>query len=57
MDKVIKCIDCQQEFAFTEGEQIYFEQNQLSEPVRCAICRAIYKAGEKDEFRGKVTKT
>ncbi|MFH0943366.1 MAG: zinc-ribbon domain containing protein [Candidatus Beckwithbacteria bacterium] len=56
MNKVIKCQDCNQEFAFTEGEQEYYIKNQLNEPVKCSICRAIFIARQKDKFRGQVVK-
>ena len=48
-DKIIKCQDCQSEFAFTGGEQEFFEKQGLKEPVRCMICRATHKAAEKDQ--------
>ena len=53
-DKIIKCQDCQSEFAFTGGEQEFFKKQGLKEPVRCMVCRATHKAAQKDQFRGKV---
>ncbi len=52
-DKVIKCIDCQQDFAFTADEQEYYAQKGLEPPTRCPMCRAAYKAAREDKFRGK----
>ncbi|HUW22252.1 MAG TPA: zinc-ribbon domain containing protein [Candidatus Bathyarchaeia archaeon] len=53
-DQIIKCIDCQQEFAWTEDEQLFFRQKRLDPPVRCPICRACRSAAQKDKFRGKI---
>lgn len=52
-DKVIKCLDCAQEFAFTADEQEYYRTHQLVDPVRCPMCRAAYKAAKEDRFRGQ----
>lgn len=38
-DKIITCIDCQEEFLFSAGEQAYFLSKELSEPKRCPACR------------------
>jgi CxxC-x17-CxxC domain-containing protein len=43
-DKVLTCVDCRQEFAFTASEQQFYADRQFSEPRRCASCRAIRKA-------------
>lgn len=53
-DKIIKCIDCNQDFAWTANEQEFYEEKNLKPPTRCPICRATYKAARKDRFRGKV---
>jgi Probable zinc-ribbon domain len=40
-DKVLKCIDCGTEFAFTAGEQLFFQAKQFKyEPKRCKACKA-----------------
>ena len=52
-DKIIVCQDCGQEFAFTVGEQEFYESKGLVDPVRCMMCRAKFQAAEKDQFRGK----
>lgn len=54
MDKIIICQDCEQEFAFTSGEQEFFTEKKLKEPSRCLICRATFKAAKEDRFRGSV---
>ena len=43
-DKVLTCVDCNQEFAFTASEQQFYADRQFSEPRRCTSCRAIRKA-------------
>lgn len=47
-DKTIQCQDCQQEFAFTAGEQEFYASKGLAEPKYCMICRGRYAAMEKD---------
>lgn len=38
-DKTIPCVDCGQEFIFTEGEQEYYKTHKLYPPKRCKECR------------------
>lgn len=38
-NKQINCIDCKNDFEFTEGEQSFYEEKQFAEPKRCADCR------------------
>ena len=52
-DKVIKCVDCAQDFAFTVDEQEYYRAHNLPEPIRCPMCRAAHKAAAADGFKGK----
>ena len=40
-DKVLKCIDCGNEFIFTAGEQLFFHDKQFkNEPKRCKGCKS-----------------
>ena len=40
-DKVLKCSDCNQEFIFTAGEQMFFaDKGFKNEPKRCKGCKA-----------------
>ena len=40
-DKVLKCVDCGQEFVFTAGEQLFFHDKQFkNEPKRCKPCKS-----------------
>ena len=55
-DKIISCIDCGQDFVWTMGEQGFYEEKGLKEPVRCPMCRAVFASAKKDRFRGKVEK-
>ncbi len=54
-DKIIKCIDCAQEFAWTVGEQEFYQQRKLRLPQRCPMCQAAFKAASQDQFRGKLS--
>jgi CxxC-x17-CxxC domain-containing protein len=39
-DKVLKCIDCGQDFVFTTGEQLFFHDKQFkNEPKHCKNCK------------------
>ena len=39
-DRVLKCIDCGQDFVFTAGEQLFFHDKQFkNEPKRCKACK------------------
>jgi CxxC-x17-CxxC domain-containing protein len=40
-DKVLKCIDCGNDFPFTAGEQLFFHDKQFrNEPKRCKDCKS-----------------
>ena len=43
-DKVLNCVDCNNEFAFSASEQEFYADRQFSEPRRCTSCRAARKA-------------
>ena len=53
-DKIIKCQDCQQDIPWTAGEQEFYKEKGLKPPLRCPMCRATFKAAQKDKFRGKI---
>ncbi len=38
-DKRLKCVDCEESFIFSSGEQLYFASKKLSVPKRCPGCR------------------
>lgn len=43
-EKQIKCRECNQFFAFTVGEQMYFsERGLVNEPKRCPNCRVLIR--------------
>ncbi len=43
-DKILICVDCKEEFAFTIGAQEYFAERGFTEdPKRCRTCYAEYK--------------
>ena len=40
-DKVLKCAECDAEFVFTAGEQMFFaDKGFKNEPKRCKACKA-----------------
>lgn len=40
-DKVLKCIECGEEFSFTAGEQLFYaDKGFRNEPKRCKSCKA-----------------
>ncbi|MBW4040388.1 MAG: hypothetical protein HIU91_16325 [Acidobacteria bacterium] len=41
VDRLLKCIDCKNEFVFTAGEQLFFNDKQFkNDPKRCKLCKA-----------------
>ena len=44
-EKTIQCVDCSTNFAFTSGEQEFFQSKGFTnEPKRCPSCRRTKKA-------------
>jgi CxxC-x17-CxxC domain-containing protein len=40
-DKMLKCVDCGNEFVFTAGEQIFYaDKGFRNEPKRCKNCKS-----------------
>lgn len=45
-DRNLTCVDCQQSFVFTSGEQEFFASKGFSNsPTRCPACRQARKSG------------
>jgi CxxC-x17-CxxC domain-containing protein len=45
-DRVLKCAECNAEFIFTAGEQMFFaDKGFKNEPKRCKSCKANRAAG------------
>jgi CxxC-x17-CxxC domain-containing protein len=41
VDRLLKCMDCNGEFVFTAGEQLFFHEKQFkNDPKRCKLCKA-----------------
>lgn len=41
IDRVLKCTDCNHDFVFTAGEQLFFSDRQFkNDPKRCKLCKA-----------------
>ncbi|MBT9331645.1 zinc-ribbon domain containing protein [Paracidobacterium acidisoli] len=46
VDKVLKCVDCGNDFVFTAGEQLFFHDKQFrNDPKRCKQCKAKRASG------------
>jgi len=43
-DKILRCADCGQDFAFSASEQEFYASRDFTEPRRCPTCRAARKA-------------
>ena len=43
-DKDLTCVDCNETFVFTGGEQEFFASKGFTEPKRCKACREKKKA-------------
>jgi ribosomal protein L36 len=41
IERILTCVDCGQDFIFSEDEQRYFWSKGLAEPKRCKPCRVI----------------
>lgn len=48
-DEIIVCRNCGNEFAFTVGEQKFYEEKGFAKPVRCKDCRAKRKADKEEK--------
>ena len=48
-DMVLVCRDCGNEFAFTKGEQTFYEEKEFENPQRCPECRRIRKQKRREE--------
>jgi len=45
VDEMLVCADCGRQFAFTAGEQKFYETKGFAnKPTRCTECRAAHKA-------------
>lgn len=53
-DRDLECVDCQQPFVFTSGEQQFFSMKGFTPPKRCKPCRDAKKAqqGQQGGARG-----
>ena len=41
--EVLKCVDCGNDFEFTERDQEFFQQKGFTPPKRCKPCRQVRK--------------
>lgn len=54
-DQNIQCRDCGTTFTFTDGEQAFYAERQLSAPQRCKGCRDARKATKRSGQRWPAT--
>lgn len=55
-DQKLKCVDCNNEFVFTEGEQSFFKDrfgDDYTPPKRCKDCRKAKKERNNNGGGGK----
>lgn len=49
-DKNLVCNDCDNQFTFTEEEQVYYKEKGFeNDPVRCPDCRKARKAKKRQK--------
>ncbi|MFZ2021694.1 MAG: CxxC-x17-CxxC domain-containing protein [Terracidiphilus sp.] len=54
----MKCIDCEADFVFTAGEQLFFESKQFEHvPKRCKQCKAKRSRGSRRPVRSETRTT
>lgn len=54
-DKIIICKDCGEEFNFSAGEQLFFEEKGFNRaPVRCKSCRKTHRTMRQGHRNDKV---
>lgn len=51
--KFITCVQCENEFEFTAGEQKYFRDKGFDDPKRCPVCRRHKSRANHDKTRKK----
>lgn len=49
-DVTIICIDCDQPFSFTVGEQRFYSKKGFVQPKRCPACR-VKRKQEREDYR------
>jgi len=47
--ETIACVDCKENFIFTDGEKEFYESKGLTVPKRCKPCRAEKKRKNEDK--------
>jgi CxxC-x17-CxxC domain-containing protein len=51
-DQILQCLDCGQDFVFSEKEQAFFEEKGFSTPKRCRECRTARRDRKKNDSGG-----
>lgn len=51
-EKSLECIECEESFVFTVGEQEFYQQREFTEPKRCKKCRENKRKAKANRRRG-----
>ena len=51
--EIVKCIDCENKYILSAGEQEFYTGKSLSLPKRCPDCRRKKKREGNNVFKGK----
>lgn len=55
-DRVLKCVECGEEFVFSAGEQLFYSDKGFrNEPKRCKSCKSSRSLSSKGESSARVT--
>lgn len=46
MDQRLVCVECDEEFVFTVGEQDFYDARGLQRPKRCRQCRQLRRLAQ-----------
>ena len=57
-DRVLKCVECGEEFVFSAGEQLFYaDKGFRNEPKRCKSCKSSGTRPSRDDASARVTTT
>ena len=51
MNQTLKCVDCKNDFIFTDGEQEFYASKSFKPPRRCKECRQLKKTQSTNDQR------
>lgn len=47
-DRMLRCIDCLEEFTWSASEQVFYASKGYTQPRRCPFCRAYMRRKHKE---------